>query len=407
MHRWESQKAPSQPPADPAHLNRLQLGATQWNEWRAANPVETPALFGADLKGADLAECDLRGARLDGADLTGADLRQAKLDDASLTGAVLYEARLDKAALSGADLQSADLLSATASETILSNAKARGARMAGTVLRNAQLSRADLRDTDLREAELHGSDLRQARLDGAILWTTHFEDADLRDATGMRFDETIIRNTKFSPRSPDRWSTLRRHYTGPRYAITLLLLVAFAVPYLAKAAGWVAAARAQEAAGVALLEAETRIEALDGSDATGSRAAVEAIRALRGKLPVQGSDDWRTVRVWELLLGVDRGLPYLLTTCALLLYNLLRGLLTWVVGPMRDAEERSGVSPPHRVQGRTRREKLLRWLRGDWAESYAWLWVPHRVVSVLGVVAAGSFLFHAVDWLSVVVWLPV
>jgi hypothetical protein len=407
MRHWENEKRiEPRAPANPEHLEIVRLGATAWQEWRDLNPEVTPILFDADLKGADLSGFDLRGARLDGADLTAAKLRRTRLEKASLDEAVLYEANLDEATLTGANLEDADLLMVTASKAKLRNVKARGARFAGAVIRDSQLFGSDLRDTDLREAEFHGSKLEKVRLEGAILWKTHFEEADLRGATGMRFDETIIRNTKFSPRSPDRWSTLRRHYTGPRYAITLILLIAFVLPYFAKATGWVAAARTQEAIGGALLEAEVRVAALEKSGAAGAPVASEVIRSIRDRLPVEGAQDWRSAQVWELLLGIDKGIWYFLATCVLLLYNLLRGLLTWVVGPMRDAEERSGVAPPHRVEGNNPREKLLRWLRGGWAESYAWLWLPHKVVTILFVVAVGSFLFNAVNWLALVVWLP-
>lgn len=407
MRHWEGQKRTEKlPPADPDHLGKVSLDAGSWNRWRDLNPEVIPMLSGADLKEVDLSGRNLRGAQLDGADLTGAKLRRAMLEDASLREAILYKANLDMADLTGANLEDADLLKATASNAILSNVNAHGARFAGAVIRDSQLSRSDLSDTDLREADFHGSDLRRVQMERAILWTTHFDEADLRAATGMRFDETIIRNTKFSPRSRDRWSTLRRHYTGPRYAITLILLIAFALPYFAKAAGWVAAARTQEAIGAALVEAEGRMAALVKTEAGGASVASEVIHSIQDRLPVKGDLNWRRAQVWELLLGVDKGIWYFLSTCVLLLYNILRGLLTFVVGPMRDEEERSGVSPPHRVEGKTPGKRFLYWLRRGWAESYAWLWLPHRIVTVLFAVAVGSFLFHAVNWLSLGVWLP-
>jgi len=401
MRHWEGQKRLEPlPPPDPGQIVTLRGGAEAWNAWRRQHPDVAPALSGAQLQGADLSDYDLREARLEGADLTRANLERADLAGASLHEAILYEANLDAAHLTGANLEDADLLMTSASKAILSGVKARGARWAGAIVRGSQVGGADLRDADLREAEFQGSDLRRARLEGAILWTTHLDEADLRDASGMRLDETIIRNSKFSPRSSDRWSTLRRHYTGPRYAVTLLLLVAFVLPYFAKAAGWVAAARTQEVLDVALTELDDRLAPLGDS-----AVAAEIVGSIREGLPIEGAPGWRKVRVWQLLLGVDKGLGYLLTTCLLLLYNILRGLLTWVVGPMRDAEERSGVAPPHRIEGLTRAAKLVRWLRGGWAESYAWLWLPHRVVSVLFVVAVGSFALHAANWLSLAIWL--
>lgn len=407
MRHWEGDsRTEPLPPPDSQHLELLGQGAEAWNKWRTENLEIKPNLVSADLKGLTLSGINLSGTQLVGAEMTGCTLDGANLANACLREAILYEANLDGADLTGVNLEDADLLMSNISGSILTNANAHGARLAGAIIKGSQLSDADLRHTDLREAEFHGSDLRRAQLDGAILWTTHFEEADLRGAVGMRFDETIIRNTKFAPRSPDRWSTLRRHYTGPRYVVTLMLLVFFALPYFGKAAGWVAAARTQVALGIVLEEAQSRIDVLGDSAAVGRDVLNQALQGVKERLPGPQGVHWRETRVWELLLGMDKGPWYFATTLMILLYNFLRGLLTWVVAPMRDAEERSGVSPPHRIQGATAPVKLSAWLRGGWTESYAWLWLPHQAVRVLFAVAVASFLFHALNWLTLVVWLP-
>ena len=51
-------------------------------------------LYGANLRGANLAEADLRGADLRGADLREADLADANLYGADLRGASLYKTNL-------------------------------------------------------------------------------------------------------------------------------------------------------------------------------------------------------------------------------------------------------------------------------------------------------------------------
>ncbi len=407
MRHWED--GPRTEPLslpDSEHLELIRQGTEVWNKWRKENPKIKPNLTGVDLKGLDLSGINLSGTQLTGAKMTGCILTRANLSKACLREAILYEANLDNANLNWADLVDADLLMTSISGAILSNVNAHGARFSGAIIKEAQLSGADLRQTDLKESEIHNTDLRRVQFDGAILWTTQLQESDLRGAVGMRFDETIIRDTKFSPRSPDRWSTLRRHYTGPRYAVTLILLVFFILPYFGKAAGWVAASHSQAALSVALEGAQNRIDAINDSTATGRVVLNQALQGVREKLPGPQGTNWRDVRVWELLLGVDKGPWYFATTLMILLYNLLRGLLTWVVAPMRDAEERSGVSPPHRVQGATRLAKLTAWLSGGWAETYAWLWIPHQAVGLLFAVAVASFLFHALNWLTLVVWLP-
>jgi len=71
-------------------------------------------LFGANLRGANLSDADLRcanlfGANLRGANLSDADLRGANLSDADLRCANLRDADLRGANLSDADLRNADL----------------------------------------------------------------------------------------------------------------------------------------------------------------------------------------------------------------------------------------------------------------------------------------------------------
>ena len=71
-------------------------------------------LFGANLRGANLSDADLRcanlfGANLRGANLSDVDLRCANLSDADLRCANLRDADLRGANLSDADLRNADL----------------------------------------------------------------------------------------------------------------------------------------------------------------------------------------------------------------------------------------------------------------------------------------------------------
>ncbi len=84
--------------------------------------VEAGVKAGADLSGANLRGTDLSDANLRGADLRGANLRGTYLSDANLSGANLRYANLRYADLSGTDLSDADLRGAN-----LSDANLRGA----------------------------------------------------------------------------------------------------------------------------------------------------------------------------------------------------------------------------------------------------------------------------------------
>jgi uncharacterized protein YjbI with pentapeptide repeats len=186
-----------------------------------------PALFGpADEYVCDLTLADFRGAVLDGADFRGAVLLHAKLAGAGLTNALFQG-------------------------TVFGAANNRGI-LTGAVLERANLAGADLIGLDLARTNLKDADLT---------------DADLRQATNLEFDSTRIRGASLTPyrsqvvarlrawwvRRPlpntdDRWSVLRRNYSGTYFVVNLLLFAIFLLPLLAKAVFWSGVARAEAAA---------------------------------------------------------------------------------------------------------------------------------------------------------------
>ncbi len=229
---------------------------------------------------------------------------------------------------------------------------------------------------------------------------------------GLRLDETRTRNSRFSARAADPWSKLRRSYTGPRMAFNLIFLAAFFVPFFLKTAGWVAAYHVQAEVRESLTGLQEVAAILDGENHPEARSISAVVTSLSEQLPRPGSERWRESRVWRLVFGLDREPAYWLSAIALLLYNVLRWMLTGLVAPMRDEEERSGVSPAWKPPRPLRPKSVREWLRyardwlGSWAEAYGWLVWPHRAVRSLAFVAIGSFSVHAVHWLSLPVWLP-
>ncbi|UYJ51153.1 MAG: pentapeptide repeat-containing protein [Flavonifractor plautii] len=126
-------------------------------------------LFGANLRGANLSDADLRCANLFGANLRGANLSDADLRCANLSDADLRCANLRNADLRGANLSDADLRCANLSNADLFGANLRGANLSDADLRCANLSDADLRNADLCRADLSNADLRCADLRNADL----------------------------------------------------------------------------------------------------------------------------------------------------------------------------------------------------------------------------------------------
>jgi hypothetical protein len=329
--------------ANQDQVERLKQGVGRWNAWREANKDAV-----VDLSGAELPE-----ARLPKANLFMADLKDANLRAANLSGADLYKADLSRTNLFNANLSGTDLRWAHLPEALLNG--------------------ADLKRADLREANFPGAYLSRADLTGALLTGTTLNEADLRGAKGLLFDDNEVRNARFTLR-PDRrawpamlrtrsgrawldlapeddpWSLLRRTYTGANLVLVTLALLVFLTPRLLAGVGLFLLAAAEEAVGAGT-----------------------------------GAGGWVESPVWRVLLGL-RGDHLGEWAGALLLvvpfaYNAGRFWLTQRVIPLRDAEERSGVTPA-----------LV-----DYQRLYEW----HRRLVPLGVAALAAFV---VNLGQVIVW---
>ena len=210
--------------------------------------------------------------------------------------------------LKGADLRRADLSGADLYRANLSGANLRSADLSGADLRSANLSGAYLND-----ANLSGANLFIANLSGANLFIANLSDADVSGVNPLPLDDTIIRGTRFDANARDQWSVLRREYTGVSMALNFLFVFLFFLPVAAKALGLWSYAQIDQ-------------------KLTGSTEAA------------QGS-----IRMIEVLLGLHQPLSLngvmAYFTIGLIVYQLVRWQFTKSIALMRDAEERSGVSP--------------------------------------------------------------
>jgi hypothetical protein len=375
----------------------VRQGKEAIDAWRQRNPDKRLKLAGASLA----------GQRLAGANLSGADLQGANLSGACLEGADLADARLERAAMERADLT--------------------GARLRGARLRGSQLSSAEL-----------------VRIGVVPFWRRIV----LPWQFPFRLDLTRTRDTHFEPSVSDPWSILRRNYTGAQFALHLLFLIVFALPFFLRSLYWrgmnevheigynaaVAQVRMatehlhdsqdedvrswlraandflerQPPVGASmtvddrivayrdlrgLLEAAARLEpslillapASLPSAVRGRIWAVEA-KALLDHLPLLRQEN-RERPMWHVLVGLDKGPFYfLLVLLPMLLYNVLRACFTYKVSLLRAAEERSGYSP--------------RW------SDYGWLYWLHQPMRFLLVAAAAAFCFNAWQWLTERVVVP-
>lgn len=88
------------------------------------------------------------------------------------------------------------------------------------------------------------------------------------------------------------------------------------------------------------------------------------------------------------------GPTFWILAVVLIVYSFLRLILTLVVGPQREEEERSGYTPA-----------FGRMWRPSWS-TYGWMVWPHHVVTFLMFVAIGTFVYHTWGWLMLDVFIP-
>ena len=396
-------------------------GVKKWNQWREGNPPEypyeeIPKLERANLEHAHLEEANLEHAHLEEANLAGAHLEGARLAYAHLQKANLERAHLERAELHQVHLEEANL-----SDAIL-----RGARLFGTNLNKADLRTARFVDYTHLSTGVHFEPATSRISD--IIFPFY--------QPPYKLDENDTRDTRFHHRACDPWSVLRRNYTGTNMVFVLLFTVAAFLPVIAKAIFWSAVSRGQEAATPVAVDAVQRtaeflaktpdpawtpwVETAQAFVSSVERkrmtlgqvretlalladgaAAMEAFRERASEnaaeleelktvetwvsqaqatvriLAPNGEIQLRPRRVFSLVLATDEGWLIAFLSAVLLLYNLSRVILTYGVGPLRDDEERVGVSPA-------------------W-DDYRWLWRLHQFSSPVLVV---SVLFGVVRILS-------
>lgn len=177
-----------------ARLQGANLCGTSARAASFANAV----LKGVHAFDAHWPDADLRGAQLDDALLMRVDLSDAQLDDSQLTRTVLMQAKAPRSRWVGARWSmcvapSADFTAACFDGATLSRSVLMDAMLAGSSWQGASLDtvyaggKSDWRDSRLsllraNKCGWRGSSLAGARMDGAILSSCDFGEADLSDA---------------------------------------------------------------------------------------------------------------------------------------------------------------------------------------------------------------------------------
>ena len=342
-------------------------------------------LSGADLQGVNLEGVDLAGADLSGANCTGANFCGGKLRNTNFTNCILREARfsffvdagfkepnpsnLPRTDLSGASLPAADC---------------RNTNFGDSILKGSTLTNADLRDANFSRADLRGADLSYARLKRSRLTYADLRAAVLIRATGYVLDKNRIKGTQFSRSSKDPWNLLRRNYTGSRLLFNLVFLLIFFVPYVAKSLYWAAINKTQIATNGSMSDATEKIIQSVSDDS--SRREIELVVNTIKEGSICLAESCESVPIWSLILGLDKGYAVFVLTCVLILYNVLRAILTYSIDPLREEEERSGYVPGQ--------------------ENYILFFRMHQLLQIVKYVAFAAILWNIYYWMLIEVMVP-
>lgn len=219
----------------------------------------------------------------------------------------------------------------------LSGAIFKDCNFSGCSLKSAQLIDARFDNCTFDNADLNGADLERARFSGC---------------TGLALDDNFIRGATFGPRPGDKWHRLKGTYAGHGQAFHILFSILYFGPIILKISFLLALATFQDRAQLA-----KRAELITLSP----KPIYKLIYNENGLL-------------WYLTIGV-------------LVYQALRILLTYRIGPLADRESATGYSPNK--------------------SEYSRYWRAHQVVRTFGIAAIIALSIHSWVILTSQVWLPV
>ena len=201
---------------------------------------------------------------------------------------------------------------------------------------------AHLEHANLLGARLECADARFARFNRSRLELAGLDQANLRGATGVLFNCNRADRIEIEGDTPDPWSVLRRAYTGPRFFVHLFLLVLFFAPYAIRTAYLTLESRIQTQTFEQLDEIGRHARRLPTVQRTRTFDEIMSVRARVER----GFFDSHVSRpaAW-VVIGGARGWRPLGLAIVVILYNAIRAYLTLRVSILRDAEERSGITP--------------------------------------------------------------
>lgn len=176
--RIQALELANEPPAPTGTLDRAALEAhLQWRG-RGGQGAGRLVLRHHQLQERRFGSLDVRGAELADCDLTTADLSGAMLDDATITSCKLTGANLEMASLSNATITGGSWTRARMAAMILS-----GARIDGVDFSKSDLDRSRWSDAHVQSASFESVRFGNSTFDRAVFERCTFKDASFAKAT--------------------------------------------------------------------------------------------------------------------------------------------------------------------------------------------------------------------------------
>lgn len=373
-----------------ASLNRCEFRDTT---------IDEAFLDFSDLSRSSFRRCSLVGTNANGCiakSLTASDSSFMRLDADSidLEGTGLMRCRFDGAQIPSENLESTRIVDTHFDHACLTKSRFIDSHMQGVSFAYACLENTSYDNVDFESVTFNGdrksivstqdqekydkhnaterkshwlinrlekvwflSGRRRARRYCCSYPSTILDNPDLRNAARFDANGQSVRGTKFSPHPTDPYSIVRTEYTGSMMLFHIVALAVFFAPLILRTAVWVSAGRIQHATGTDVLPlTETR----------------SVFAMVMGYEP----DTW--------LRGWAPAIP----AFVMLLYNILRAVMTWWLGKVRDAEERSNHLPM--------------------IEDYWWCyWLHKYFMRWIFWFAVASFAYNLIRWMSTSVAVPV
>jgi uncharacterized protein YjbI with pentapeptide repeats len=464
------------------HVEKLRDGAESWNRWRADNPDIVPDLSGYAISAAtfrrgdrptdtaafdfsrvDLSRCEFLDIALTGANFIGATLRDTRfahgvsLTDCEFTNTVFGDTNFEVCTLVRCKFQAhPHPIRAVSFRRAICEDCSFAAELEAVTFDLATITRCDYTEAVLRDcsfinvaaathcrfvdARLTGlraegarfimCDFRGASFASADLFGAELTGSDFRGARGYQFDDNLAHGVVLSSEAEDYWSILRRAYTGARFGFNAVFLLMFFLPIAARAMFWAELGEIDKSALHLRAELRQAADLLAALPYSGTAPIVTTLRkvadaGLCGARPCPDTPVALLFLGWPIQWDVF-GIISLVAGPFLIVYNALRGLITFYVLPMRDEEMRSGHTPrwrwgdaraspgqrgidpvpvgaiERRLPGLASAKLFFAKLRSR----YGWLVPLHWAVQVLAYIAYATSAVHLVRLLFSVVPLP-